>query len=347
MFRFANIEFVYLFIAIPVLIGAYIGYTYYKRRQIRSFGDPELVAALMPNASRIRPIIKFSLLLVAFVLLIFAAMRPQTGINKTEDTQQGIEIMIALDLSKSMWADDVKPSRLERAKQMVGKVLDNLNHDRVGLVIFAGDAYIQLPITADYTLAKKFVKDLSPNLIRYQGTDIGKALGQCILGFGNNQSDVGRAIILITDAEDHEEQALTYAQMAKEAGINIMVVGVGTPEGTTIQVPGTNGYLKDKEGNIVVTKLNEEVCQLVAQAGEGVYVRCDNTNAALQTVQEQLSQLKTMEVKGLTYTDYEEQFQSFVIAALALLFVEFFIFGRKNKLMTKMDLFGEMKGEQA
>ena len=341
MFRFANIELLWLLVSIPVLIAAYIAYTAHKRRQLLKFGDPELMVALMPNASRVRPVIKFSILIVALTMLIFAAARPQLGIKQTEETQHGIEAMIALDISNSMLAEDVAPNRIERAKQMVSKLVDNMSNDRIGLVIFAGDAFTQLPITNDYTSAKMFLSSISPDLIRTQGTAIGAALDLCVAGFDEESSDAGRAIIIITDGENHEDDAVAAAQRAQAAGIRVVVVGIGKPEGTTIPVPGTLSYMKDREGNLVVSKLNEEMCEQIAQAGQGIYVHCDNTNTALKAIQKELEDLKKAEFKGMEYKDYNEQFASFAIVALILLMIEFFIFNRKNKMLTKLDMFGE------
>lgn len=348
MFRFANIEFLWLLCSIPVLIGAYILYTYHKRRQIAAFGDKALMSELMPNASKVRPALKFSILMVALTLLIIAVARPQIGVRETKDTQQGIEAMIAVDISNSMLAEDVAPCRLDRAKQMISKLVDNMSNDRVGLVIFAGESFVQLPITSDYSSAKMFLGMISPELIRMQGTAIGAALDMCVEGFDDELSDAGRAIIIITDGENHEDDAVEAAQRAHAAGIHVIVVGIGTPEGTTIPIPGTASYIKDKEGNLVVSKLNEDMCRQIAEAGEGVYVHCDNTNTALRAIQKELENMNLAkgEFEGVEYKDYNEQFASFAIVALVLLIIEFFIFSRKNKTISKLDIFGEHKAKK-
>ena len=341
MFRFANIEFLWLLFSIPVLAATYFIYTRYKRRQLEKFGDPELMSQLMPNASRVRPNVKFAILLTALTLLIIAAARPQFGVEETEEDQQGIEAMIALDISNSMLAQDVAPDRLERAKQMVSKLVDNMANDRVGLVVFAGETFVQLPITSDYTSAKMFLNAISPDLIRMQGTAIGAALEQCIRGFDQELSDAGRALIIITDGENHEDDAISVAQRAQEAGIRVIVVGIGKPEGTTIPDPATNAYLKDRQGNLVVSKLNEDMCMQIAQAGGGIYVHCDNTNTALRTIQKELENLNTAKFNGIEYKDYNEQFASFALIAVLLLIIDFFIFNRKNKVLSRLDMFGE------
>ena len=342
MFRFANIEMLWLGISIPVFIVAYILYTLRKRRQLEAFGDKELVEALMPNASRVRPNVKFSLLMVALTFLIIAAARPQWGQNEHTEKRQGIEAIIALDISNSMLVEDVAPNRLDRAKQMLSKLIDRMTDDKVGVVVFAGDAFVQLPITCDYVSAKMFLNSIKPSLIKTQGTAIGQALSTSIRCFGE-QSDASRAIILITDGENHEDDAVAVATRAKEMGIKVLVVGIGKPEGSPIPVAGTNNFMKDRQGNVVVSRLNEDMCREIAEAGDGIYVRCDNTNTATKAIQKELDKLATQEIETQVFTDYNEQFQSFALIALLLLVIDFFIFNRKNKAFTRLDIFGEEK----
>ena len=354
MFRFANIEILWLLPVVAVLVIAYVFYTRRKRRQLEEFGDAELMEQLMPNASRVRPNVKFAIVMVALTLLIIAAARPQFGQSERTEKRQGIEAIVAMDISNSMLAEDVAPNRLERAKQMVSKLMDNMVNDKVGLVVFAGDAFIQLPITCDYVSAKMFLNTISPSLIKTQGTAIGQALATSVRCFGAVSdrdekpavADASRVIILITDGENHEDDAVAVAQRAKEAGIQVLVVGIGKPEGSPIPVPGTNNFIKDRQGNVVVSKLNEEMCREIAQAGGGIYVRCDNTNTATKAIQKELDKLATQEIETQVFTDYNEQFQSFALIALLLLVVDFFIFNRKNKSLTRIDIFGEMKDEK-
>ena len=342
LFRFANIEVLWLLASVPAFAFAYWFYTRHKRRQLEEFGDKELVEQLMPNASRVRPAVKFSILMVALTLLIIAAARPQFGQSERTEKRQGIEAIVALDISNSMMAEDVAPNRLDRAKQMLSKLMDNMVNDKVGLVVFAGDAFVQLPITCDYVSAKMFLNSIKPELIKTQGTAIGAALSTSIRCFGE-QSDASRAIILITDGENHEDDAVAVAKRAKEEGIQVLVVGIGKPEGSPIPVAGTNNFMKDRQGNVVVSRLNEDMCREIAQAGGGIYVRCDNSNTATKAIQKELDKLATQEIETTTYTDYNEQFQSFALIALLLLVIDFFIFNRKNKSLTKLDIFGEGK----
>ena len=328
-------------ITIPVFVIAYIIYTKRKSRQLAEFGDSELMALLMPDASKNRPVWKFCLLIVALILLIVAAARPQYGQKEKTIKRQGIEVMVALDISNSMLAEDVVPNRLDRAKQMLNKMIDNMVDDKVGLVVFAGEAFTQLPITCDYVSAKMFLNTITPSMIQTQGTAIGAALQTAITSFGTQDSEAGRAIILITDGENHEDDAIAAAKQAHELGIQVFVIGIGKPEGSPIPKPGTNDYFKDRSGQVVVSRLNEEMCQQIAQAGSGIYVRCDNTNTAMRALQQELDRIATSELETTVYADYNEQYQSFVLIALMLLVIEFFILSRKNHRLTRMDLFGE------
>ena len=324
-----------------MFVIGYIITTKRKQRQLLEFGDPELMAQLMPDASKSRPIVKFALLIVALTLLIVAAARPQYGQQEKTVKRQGIEVMVALDISNSMLAEDVAPNRLDRAKQMLSKMIDNMVDDKVGLVVFAGEAFTQLPITCDYVSAKMFLHTISPKLIPTQGTAIGAALHTAIRSFGSQESDAGRAIILITDGENHEDDAIAAAKQAQELGIQVFVIGIGKPEGSPIPVPGTNDYIKDRSGQVVVSRLNEEMCQEIAQAGKGAYVRCDNTNTAMRALQQELDRIATTDLETTVYADYNEQYQSFVLIALLLLVIDFFILMRQNHRLSRMDLFKE------
>ena len=281
------------------------------------------------------------MLLVALALLIVAAARPQFGQQEKTIKRQGIEVMVALDISNSMLAEDVAPNRLDRAKQMLTKMINSMVDDKVGLVVFAGDAFTQLPITCDYVSAKMFLNTITPALIPTQGTAIGAALQTAITSFGGEQTEAGRAIVLITDGENHEDDAVAVAKKAKELGIQVFVVGIGKPEGAPIPLPGSNDYIKDRSGKVVVSRLGEEMCQQIAQAGNGIYVRCDNTNTAMRALQQELDRIATTQLESTVYADYNEQYQSFVILALLLLVIDFFIMSRKNHRLHRMDLFNE------
>ena len=338
MFRFAQPEYLYLLLIVPLRVILFVWNTVRRKRKLQSFGDPELLTQYMPNVSLVRPQFKFYLQIVALILLIVALARPQFGVKEQTVKRQGMEVMIALDVSNSMLAQDVAPSRLERSKQLLSKIIDGMTEDKVGLVVFAGDAYTQLPITCDYVSAKMFLSSISPSLVARQGTAIGSAIDLSIKSFGL-ESTASRAIILITDGENHEDDAIGAAKLAKEKGIQVFVLGVGKPEGSPIPLEGSMSFRKDKDGNVVVSKLNEEMCRQIAQAGGGMYLRVDNTNAAQRTLQQELDKLAKSELETRVYSEYNEQYQSFVIVALILLVIEFFIFGRRNKRLSKINLY--------
>ncbi len=340
MFRFAHIEFLWLLLAIPVLVALHIWITRRKRQQLQLFGDPELMAELMPNASRIRPHVKFALMLIALSLLIIGIARPQYGTKEQTVKRQGIEVMIALDISNSMLAEDVAPNRLERAKQMLSKLVDQMVDDKLGLVVFAGDAFTQIPITCDYVSAKMYLQSITPDIIPAQGTAIGKAITTCVSSFGTEDTEKSRAIILSTDGENHEDNEQAAAKMAKEKGIHVFVVGIGKPEGSPIP-DGRGGFKKDRQGTVVVSRLSEDMCQEVAAAGGGMYVRADNSNTATRALEKEIDKLGKQEIETKVYSDYNEQYQSFIFIALLLLVIDFFIFSRKNKSISRINLFGD------
>ena len=331
--HFAHIHILWLLVLIPLLSIGFALLTHRKRRQLESFGDPDLVNQLMPERSTARPVVKFVILMITLTLLIFAAARPQYGKKEQVIKRQGIEVLVALDISNSMLAEDVAPSRLDRAKQMLSKLIDKMVDDKVGLVVFAGQAFTQLPITCDYVSAKMFLNTISPDLIKTQGTAIGEAINTSIRAFGAEQSEASRAIILITDGENHEDDAIAAAQAAKDAGIHLYVIGIGKPEGAPIPVPGTNNYRKDRQGQVVVTKLNEDMCKQIADAGNGAYIHCDNTNTAMRALEQEIEHLAKSEMETTVYTDLNEQYQSFIIFALLLLVIEFFVFSKKHTLL--------------
>jgi len=338
MFKFAHPEYLFLLILVPVLIGVFIYTGIQKRRNLKQFGSPGLLAELMPNFSIIRPKVKFYLQLTAIISLIIVLAQPQFGTKQEAVKRKGIEVMIALDVSNSMLAQDIQPSRLEKSKQVLSKLVDNMVDDKIGLIVFAGDAYTQLPITVDYVSAKMFFSSISPNLVPRQGTAIGSAIDLAIKSFGT-KGKAGRAIILITDGENHEDDAVGAAKLAAENDIAVHVIGMGKPDGAPIPIPGTMSFWKDKDGNVVVSKLNEQMCREIALAGKGVYVRADNSNAAFRVVNNELDKLAKSDIKSSSFSDYNEQFQSFALIALLILIVDFFVFDRRNKRLSKIKIF--------
>lgn len=338
MFRFAEPEYLFLLLIIPVLMIVFIYYRIQKHKNTIKFGDPTLLAPLMPNVSKYRPTVKFVMQVVAVALLVIVLARPQFGTKQEEVKRQGIEVMVALDISNSMMAEDVAPNRLEKAKQVLSKLIDEMTNDKVGMVVFAGDAFTQLPITADYVSAKIFLNSISPKLIARQGTAIGSAIDLCIKSF-NSESKASKAIVLITDGENHEDNAVEAAKLAKDKDIVVHVIGMGKPDGAPIPIEGTMSFRKDREGNVVVSKLNEAMCNEIASSGAGIYVRADNTNNAYKTISKELDQLSKTELTATTFSNYNEQFQSFAIIALLLLLIDFFVFERINKRFSKLKIF--------
>ncbi len=338
MFRFANPEFLYLLLVLPALVVFYIYAVIQKRRAVKRYGNPALLAELMPDVSPKRQHLKFWFSFAAIALIIFVIAGPQFGSKLETVKRQGVEIMVCLDVSNSMLSEDVSPSRLDKAKQMLAKLTDGLSNDKVGMIVFAGDAFTQLPITSDYISAKMFLSSISPEMISTQGTAIGAAINLAARSFTPNESS-DKAIIVITDGENHEDDAVGAAKMASEKGIRVDIVGIGDPKGAPIPMGSANNYLKDNAGNVVITKLNEQMCQEIAAAGNGMYVRADNTNSALRALQKEIEKMNKTEMDSKVYSEYDEQFQILAWIALVLLIADVLTLDRKNRIFKKIKLF--------
>ena len=338
MFRFEEPTYLYLLLLLPFLAAFYLYSNYRRRKAIRKFGDPVLMAQLMPDVSKYRPDVKFWLVFAAIGLFAVLLARPQFGSKLETVKRQGVEVMIALDISNSMLAQDVQPSRLEKAKRLVAQLVDKMENDKVGMIVFAGDAFTQLPITSDYISAKMFLESINPSLISKQGTAIGAAINLATRSF-TPQEGVGRAVIVITDGENHEGEAVEAAKAAAEKGIQVSVLGVGMPDGAPIPVEGTNDFRRDRDGNVVVTRLNEQMCQEIAQAGDGIYVRVDNSNAAQKVIAQEINKMAKADVETQVYTEFNEQFQAVAWIILLLLLAEMLILERKNPLFRNIHLF--------
>ena len=334
MFRFEEPTYLYLLLLLPLLVAFYVYSNFRRRKAIRKFGDPALMAQLMPDVSKYRPDVKFWLVFAAIGLFAVLLARPQFGSKLETVKRQGVEVMIALDISNSMLAQDVQPSRLEKAKRLV----DRMENDKVGMIVFAGDAFTQLPITSDYISAKMFLESINPSLISKQGTAIGAAINLATRSF-TPQEGVGRSVIVITDGENHEGGAVEAAKAAVEKGIQVNVLGVGMPDGAPIPIEGTNDFRRDREGNVVVTRLNEQMCQEIAQAGDGIYVRVDNSNAAQKAITQEINKMAKADVETQVYTEFNEQFQAVAWIILLLLLAEMLILERKNPLFRNIHLF--------
>ncbi len=341
MFRFEDPIYLYLLALIPLLALIRFFMVHQQKKRLRKFGDPELVRQLMPNVSRFRPMVKFYLLLGALALLIVVLARPQLGTKISHEKRTGIETIICMDISNSMLAEDVTPSRLDRAKMMVENLVDHFTNDKIGLVVFAGEAFVQLPITSDYVSAKMFLSSINPSMLSAQGTDIAAAITMASHSF-TQEENIGKAIIVITDGEDHEGGALEAAKEAKERGMNTYVLGVGSPNGAPIPT-GTGDYMKDNSGQTVMSALNEDMCRQLADAGSGAYIHVENNSNAQEQLDNELDKLAKKETSSTIYSDYDEQFQAVAIIVLLLLILEVCILEIKNPMLKNVSLFKRSK----
>lgn len=338
MFRFAHPDYLILIVALPLQVALFYYGLIVKSRRLGKLGDKAMLMKLMPGVSHWRPRVKFLLSMIAMALVVFVAAGPQFGSKLETVKRKGIEVMIAVDVSNSMLAEDLRPSRMDRAKQLLSRVIDQMDGDKVGLIVFAGDSYVQMPMTTDASSAKMFLSSINPGMVPVQGTAIGSAIRMSMGLFGKNE-EAGRCIIVITDGENHEDDAVAMAKMAHDNGVTVNVIGVGTPQGSPIPIPGSREFHKDNAGNIVVTKLNEQMCNDIARAGGGLYLRADNANAAVRTLSSELSKMSKTEIESQVYSEYNEQFAPFAWIALFLILAELCLMDRKNPLFKNVRLF--------
>ncbi|MBJ10830.1 MAG: hypothetical protein CMP66_05150 [Flavobacteriales bacterium] len=342
MLRYEHTELLYLLGIIPVLLLLLVLAMRWRKKALNNFGEHRLVKKLMPMASSYKVKLKFGVFLLAITSIIIGLANPQIGSKMEEVKREGVDLMIAVDLSNSMLSEDLQPSRLQRAKQAISRLIDRLEGDRIGLVVFAGDAYVQLPITTDYSAAKLFLSTINTNIISNQGTAIGKAIELSLNSFDyeNTQS---KAIIIITDGENHEDDAIEMAYAAAEKGVFVHTIGMGSVEGSPIPIKNRygqlKGYRKDKQGNTVITKLNEGMLQEIAQAGGGSYIRANSTQSGLNALFKEINKMEKSEIGSKVFTDYKDRFQIFICLAIALLLLDLLILERKNKWSAKINLF--------
>ena len=340
MFRFAYPEYLWLLWLLPLLVAVWTAAGQLARRRLSRFGRLETIRPLMPDASTGRRRLKFILYLTAFALLTLALARPQLGSKLREVESRGIEMMLVVDVSNSMLAEDFQPNRLERTKYAIDKLFDGLKQDRVGLVVFAGDAVVQLPITSDYRMARAFARRIDPSLVSVQGTAIGKALEQALLAFsGDTEQSHGRVIILITDGENHDDDAIAVAERAAQMGVKIFTIGIGTPEGAPIQIGGE--FIKDEKGDMVVSKLDEKMLSEVAGITGGAYVRSTKQSIGLDEIVKSINEMEQTELSMMRFEEFNEQYQYLLIAALVLLLAEFLLLDRRNPLLAHLNIFRE------
>lgn len=321
--EFANPQYLYCLLIVPLLIAVYLYSCYIRKRNIKRYGDPVLVKQLIPSHSTLRSGIVFWLSLLAAVMLVLAFSRPRYGKGKTTITTKGVELVVALDISNSMLADDITPNRLEKSKRLIKRLAEQLKGNKMALVLFAGRAYVQLPITDDFISTEMFIDNISTKLIETQGTDIATAINMASMSFTPNER-IGKAIVVITDGENHEQGAEEAAKKASESGKKVFILGIGTAKGGRIPL-GNGDFLRDRSGQVVVTKLNEEMAKSIAKAGDGMYLHVDNTNEAQRILSEQLSKMNQEEMKTDIYNSYEELFIYPAFMAFVLLLLDIII----------------------
>ena len=344
MIRFGNPNLLWLLAVIPLLAVVFIAAAYNRRRRLMRIGNLNTLKGLMPDASPKRVRNKTILFLIAMTLLVVAMARPQLGSKLREVEREGVEIMLAIDVSNSMLARDLEPTRIERTKYAVEKVLEGLDEDKIGVVVFAGDAYVQLPITSDYLTARNFVAQIAPNMVSKQGTALGSAISTAASSF-SSESDGSRVIILITDGENHEDDPIAAARHAAELGIKIYTIGVGTPEGAPIEVG--RDFIRDQNGEIVVSKLDETTLQEIALLTGGAYVRADNRSMGLQEIVNDINDTQKAKLSTMMFEEYDERFQYLLICVLVILLVEFAVLPRRNRLLRQYDIFSRRSHDNA
>lgn len=341
--QFGQKYMLWVLLSIPLLIVLYYIARRKRAKDISQIGDRDLLEYLMPESSSAASNVKFILLALGWSFLIIGAAGPRIGSKLKEVKQKGREVIIALDVSNSMLAEDIKPSRMERAKQMISRMVDEMNNDKIGLIVFAGDAYTQIPITDDYPSVKMFLATTGPDMISKQGTAIGAAIELAIKSFPSDEKTLdegevlkNKAIVVITDGENHEDDAIAAAAAANEKGIKVFTVGLGNPAGVPIPVsPGSSAKRRNKDGTVVVSKLNEKLLVDIAREGEGAYIPASKINS----LTDELEKLQKTELKKKVYADYAERFQYFIGFGILFLFIESLIQLRKNPILRKMNLF--------
>jgi Ca-activated chloride channel homolog len=317
----------------------------WRKKALSNYGDMVVIQQLFPDVSRSKRIWKFILFVFAFSFIIIGIINPQTGSKLEEVKRKGADLMICLDVSNSMKAMDLQPNRLEKSKQAISKLIDKLEGDRIGVIVFGGEAYVQLPITTDYAASKLFLESINTDMIPTQGTAIGAAINLAVESFGKDEGK-NKAILIITDGENHEDNAIKAAEAAAEKGITIHTIGMGSIDGAPIPVYKNGvreGFRKDKNGNTIMTKLNQQTLQEISAAGNGIFVRATNSDAGLNYVLDAIDKMEKKEFESKIYSDYEDQFQIFIAIALLLLLVETFLTERKSKLYKKLNLFNDKK----
>jgi Ca-activated chloride channel homolog len=347
MFRFANSEFLYLLILLPLLIAVYIVIAHFHKKAMLRFTDSKFFSLLAPLRSPARRNIKFILYLLILISLIIALARPQFGSKLEEVKREGIEMLIALDVSRSMLAEDIKPNRLERAKQEITALVNRMKDDKIGMIVFAGDAYTQLPITTDYISAKMFLANINPEIVSKQGTAIASAIDLGAKSF-TQDDEAAKVIVVISDGENHEGDAVEAAKRAAAKGIKVYTIGMGSPSGAPIPLShmggDQGGFLKDRQGEVVISRMDPTMLSQIADAGNGEFFGASTSNIGLNKLYNDLNKLNKSEIETKVYSEYDDQFQYFAALALILLFIDLLILERKSEYFSRFSLFE--KGKQ-
>ncbi len=344
MIQIDEATYFYLFLLIPGMVLLYLVLLYWKRRTQRKFADPELLKKLAPSRSGFKGVLKLIVLLLGLSGLILGLANPKIGTKMETVKREGIDIVFAIDVSKSMLAEDITPNRLEKAKRLVSEIINQLASDRIGIIAYAGQAAPQLPITTDYTVAKMFLQYLNTDLLSSLGTAIDEAI-KLATTFYDDQEQTNRVLFIVSDGEDHSDGlAIDAVDLAVEEGIRVFTIGVGKEKGAPIPIK-RNGIIqelkKDSEGEVVITRLNPEILQEIAEKGNGAYIDGTNTDEAVEEIKDALNQIDKTEFEAKQFADYKDQFQWFLGAALFFLFLDIFLLERKTKWLQKLNLFNE------
>ncbi len=336
-------KYLYLLFIVPVLVLLFLYNQYWKRKKQREFGDLDLVKKLSPEKSVFKPILKLVVILLGLVGLIFGLVNPKIGTKMETVKREGIDIVFAMDVSKSMLAEDVAPSRLEKSKQIVSQIINQLGSDRIGIVAYAGSAFPVLPITTDYGVAKMFLQSMNTDIVSSNGTSLDEAI-KLSATFFDEKSKTSKLVILISDGEDHSEGAEDAAEEAKKLGMKIITIGVGTEKGSSIPLRVNSvveGFKRDNNNEVVITKLNKEGLTTIAKVTKGGYVDGKNTKVVLDYVKNALDNIQKTEFESTQMADFQSQFQWFLGFAFALLFLDVFLLERKTNWVQKLNLFNK------
>jgi Ca-activated chloride channel homolog len=338
MFEFAHSGYLWLLGAVPLMLVVFIAARYYRRKAMEEFGDPGIIGQLMPLASPRRQGMKFFLLMLSIVFIILSLAGPRFGSRLEEVKREGVEIIIALDVSNSMLAEDIRPNRLEASKLSITRLTSDLRNDRIGLIVFAGDAFVQVPVTSDYSAFRMILDNVSTDIVPVQGTAIGRAIELAMRSFTSG-STASRILIIMSDGEDHEDNPVRISRMAREEGIIIHTVGLGRPEGSPVPAAGHSRFLTDEEGTIVITRLDEATLRGIASEGGGLYVRAGSTGSGLDIIRDEIEKMEKSGFEELQYTEFDERFQYMAFVALFLLIIDFVIMEKKNQWLNSLNLF--------